>query len=224
MDIKTTLTSLKPYQVEPPFEGIRLDANETRNFLFPKGFSLNNFDFHRYPDHQAIQLRDALSQYLNVDSKYILEGNGSSELIELIIKTYAEKDELIMSFEPTFSMYRIYATIYGARYVGFPLNEDYTLDVSKFIEAMTLNQPKILFLCTPNNPTGGQLKKEDIFKIIQATNALVVIDEAYIEFANSKESLTQDGIDYDNVIVLRTFSKAFGLASIRLGYMIANHH
>lgn len=222
MDIKTTLTSLKPYQVEPPFEGIRLDANETRNFLFPEGFSLKDFEFHRYPDHQAIELRQGLSQYLSIDSKYILEGNGSSELIELIIKTFAEKDDLIMSFEPTFSMYRIYATLYGTQYIGFPLNDDYTLDVPKFMEEVTLNQPKILFLCTPNNPTGGQLKKEDILKIIQAINALVVIDEAYIEFANPEDSLSQEGFVHDNVIVLRTFSKAFGLASIRLGYMIAN--
>ncbi len=224
MDIKKTLTSLKPYQVEPSFDGIRLDANETNNFLFRDGITLNNVDFHRYPDHHAIGLRDALSQYLDVDSTYILEGNGSSELIELIIKTYAEKDELILSFEPTFSMYRIYSTLYGTRYVGYPLHDDYSLDVPSFIDAIKSYQPKIVFLCTPNNPTGRQLKKEEIQKIIQSTHALFVIDEAYIEFADQSQSLTQEVISYDNVIVLRTFSKAFGLASIRLGYMIANEN
>lgn len=222
MNIKDSLKSLKPYQVEAEFQGIRLDANETRNFLFPEGFDLSAFEFHRYPDHGAKALRDSLSQYLGIDARFILEGNGSSELIELMIKTYIEKDELIMSFEPTFSMYRVYSQIYEAKYLGFPLNNDYTLDVDAFIKVIQVNQPKLIFLCTPNNPTGGQLKKEDIIKIISSTEALIVIDEAYMEFADVIESMTQEVLDYQNVIVLRTFSKAFGLASIRLGYMIAN--
>jgi histidinol-phosphate aminotransferase len=222
MNIKDSLKSLKPYQVEAEFNGIRLDANETRNFLFPEGFVLNTFEFHRYPDHSAKALREALSQYVGIDANSILEGNGSSELIELMIKTYVEKDELIMSFEPTFSMYRVYSNIYGAKFLGFPLNNDYTLDVDAFIKAVQVNQPKLIFLCTPNNPTGGQLKKEEIIQIIRSTKALIVIDEAYMEFADATESMTQEVLDYQNVIVLRTFSKAFGLASIRLGYMIAN--
>lgn len=222
MKIKNNLISLNPYRVEETFAGIRLDANETNNFIFPDGIAINDISFHRYPDHQAILLRKALSEYLGVEKKYLVEGNGSSELIELIIKTYVEKDGTIMSFEPTFSMYGIYATIYGANYKTFPLNDDYTLDVAAFIQHIQWMKPSVVFLCTPNNPTGRQLKKEEIINVIRSTKALVVIDEAYIEFADMNESLTKDIIKYDNTCVLRTFSKAFGLASIRLGYMIAN--
>ncbi len=216
--------NLKPYQVDQTEYPIRLDANETSNLLFEHGINIENFSFHRYPDHEARVLRSKLSSWLHVEMKHIVVGNGSSELIELIFKTFLSKGDRVISFEPTFSMYEVYAQLYGIRYEKIPWEKTSEASIDQMIEQIKREKPKAIFLCTPNNPTGFQLKKQDVKRLLNATDAFVIIDEAYIEFAVQEESLTQEVIAYPNACVLRTFSKAFGLASIRLGYMIAHEN
>jgi histidinol-phosphate aminotransferase len=119
-------------------------------------------------------------------------------------------------------MYPIYATLYDANYVAINTEPDGTQSIDKMIEKAKEVSPKIIFLCTPNNPTGTLVKKQDVIRLLQSTDALVVLDEAYMEFAKEKESLLKESPNYDNLLVARTFSKAYGLAYARLGFMSGN--
>lgn len=218
---KKNIQDLVNYQTIDRFAPIKLDANESKNYLFPEGVDVSNVKLNLYPDNQATALRKALSSYTNMPIDMIVEGNGSSELIELLMKTFLEKGDDIYTFDPTFSMYKIYAQIYEAAYTGIPSQEDFSVDINDMINLLRFKTPKMIILCTPNNPTGYQIKREDILQVVKATESLVVVDEAYIEFSDNKQSVIEDTLTYKNLIVLRTFSKAFGLASLRLGYMVA---
>ncbi len=217
---KKSIRNLVNYQTKESPYLVKLDANEGKNVLFPNGFDLSQIKLNVYPDDQAKELRQRLSDYLNVPKEMIVEGNGSSELIELLIKTFVEPNEAVLSVVPTFSMYQIYTEIHNARFIGIPSRKDFSIDIDDVIRAVKLHQPKLIILCTPNNPTGYQMKRAEIIKLLSSTDSLVAVDEAYIEFAESKESVTMDVEKYSNLVVLRTFSKAFGLAAIRLGYLI----
>ena len=219
---KPSIQSLKGYQVSDIKYEIQLDANESKNFLFPNGIVVNDLEINLYPDNQANVLRAEISKYIGVDPKYIIEGNGSSELLELLVKTYVDKNEVILSFEPSFSMYKIYSQIYSTSYIAVPSNKDFSLDINLMIEYQKKYNPKLIFICTPNNPTGYLIPKEDIIKLLENTNALVAVDEAYMEFTNGSSSMVNEFNRYNNLVILRTMSKAFGLAGIRLGYLISN--
>ncbi|HBY3341319.1 TPA: histidinol-phosphate transaminase, partial [Clostridioides difficile] len=161
--------------------------------------------------------------YINisgVNKKNLLVGNGSSEIIDLIIHTFVDKDEVILSFSPSFSMYSIYSQINGSKFIGVESDENLVINIDNVIEKVKENNPKIVIVCNPNNPTGTILKREEIIKLLDSTNSLVVLDEAYMDFG--EESMLSDVFKYDNLIVLRTLSKAFGLAGIRTGYMLSN--
>lgn len=212
---------LKSYRVDQTVYPLRLDANEASNTLFNESVVIKDFPFNRYPDHDAIDVRQKLAAWHNMPIQHIVLGNGSSELIELMFKTFLTAGEKVLAFDPTFSMYDVYAQMYGMDYIRIPWEKSSELSINRLIDSISSEKPQAIFLCTPNNPTGFQLKKQDIKRLLEATDALVVIDEAYIEFADQEESYTQAIIDYPHACVLRTFSKAFGLASIRLGYMIA---
>ncbi|MFD3155326.1 histidinol-phosphate transaminase [Haloimpatiens sp. FM7330] len=222
---KESIRNLKGYEAcQIPFE-IKLDANEGKNILlsnlYEEGLILDNeTPINLYPDNDAILLKKELSKYLNVSINQILVGNGSSEMIELIIKTFVDKDETILSFTPSFSMYKIYAQIYGANFVEVNSNDDFSLDMKKMIKKAKEIFPKVIFICNPNNPTGYLIDLKDIKNLLEETDALVVVDEAYIEFA--EKSILSEIERYENLIVLRTLSKAFGLAGIRVGSMISN--
>jgi histidinol-phosphate aminotransferase len=218
---KKSIKHLINYQTIDRTANIKLDANESKNYLFPNGVDLSNVQLNLYPDNQALELRNALSIYTGMPIDMIVEGNGSSELIELLMKTFLEKGDDVYTFDPTFSMYKIYAQIYEANYTGIPSNNDFTVNVDHMIDMILNKEPKMIVLCSPNNPTGNQMSRKDIIKIVESTKALVVVDEAYIEFADHSQTVINDTLKYENLIVLRTFSKAFGLASIRLGYMIS---
>ncbi|EGT2232797.1 histidinol-phosphate transaminase, partial [Clostridioides difficile] len=166
---------------------------------------------------------ESIIDYINisgVNKKNLLVGNGSSEIIDLIIHTFVDKDEVILSFSPSFSMYSIYSQINGSKFIGVESDENLVINIDNVIEKVKENNPKIVIVCNPNNPTGTILKREEIIKLLDSTNSLVVLDEAYMDFG--EESMLSDVFKYDNLIVLRTLSKAFGLAGIRTGYMLSN--
>ena len=219
--VKDSIKDLKKYNTSKIQYKIKLDANEGSGLLFQdicKDFS--DFNMNLYPDNEACNLKEEIKNYLGVDPSNIVVGNGSSEMIDIVIKTFADKDDFVLSFTPTFSMYSVYSQMHSAKFVGVECNEDFSVNIDKLIEKSKEIKPKIIFLCNPNNPTGYLLTKTDIKKILDNTNSIVVVDEAYMEFA--EECMVDEINNYNNLVVLRTFSKAFSLAAIRVGYMIAN--
>ncbi|PKK94242.1 MAG: histidinol-phosphate transaminase [Tenericutes bacterium HGW-Tenericutes-6] len=217
---RKAILALKPYQVIDEPYILKLDANESFNYFNERDFlELKNIEL--YPDYDSKDLRKALSSVLNIDDQYITMGNGSSELLDLLFRAYLRNGDTVLSFDPSFSMYEIYAKIYEANFIKIPSNKDFSLDINLMIENLSLN-PKIILLCTPNNPTGYQIPEKDIFKLLNRTNALVIVDEAYMEFSSDDQTMIYDISNYENLVVLRTFSKAYGLAGARLGYMISS--
>lgn len=209
--LREEIKELKSYEVVDKDYKVKLDANEGIDWID----GLN-----RYPLDRSDKLREKLAGKLGKDSDEIVLGNGSSELIELMMKAYLEAGETVVSFSPTFSMYKIFTIIHKGKYLDYPLDNMETLNVEGFIEFIKQNKAKLVIISNPNNPTGSLIPKQDVFKIVKSADAMVILDEAYIEFTDYPEG--DDAREFDNLVVLRTFSKAMGLAGIRLGYMIAN--
>jgi len=218
--LRDGIKELVPYEVVP-FEGkVKLDIMENPYDLPPlikdeflsglKGLAIN-----RYPDPMANELKRALSSYLDVDKEMIVLGNGSDELILDLLLTFGLGK--IVYPEPTFAMYGILAKIAGQEPAGIPLRGDFELDAESILE---VGQKGIIFITYPNNPTGNLFNREAIIRIIEEGSCLVVIDEAYYEFSGA--TFLPLVKKYPNLVVLRTFSKAFGLAGARVGYLAAN--
>lgn len=175
--------------------------------------------WNRYPDIYCDKLRTALGDYVQKDYEMIAVGNGSDELISLILRALIGYGDRIMTVEPTFSMYTFYAKINGIKVLNFNLEDNFELDIVRLKKTLKTEKPKMLILCNPNNPTGSCIDIEDIKEIASDYDGYLMLDEAYYEFYGvSGIGLLEN---YKNVIVLRTLSKAFGLAGIRVGYVVA---
>lgn len=178
----------------------------------------------RYPKKQPRELFEQLAFVYNVAAEQILLSRGSDEAIDLLIRLFcrAEKDAVMIS-SPTFGMYKVCAQLQAAKVIDCPLEKraEFDLDIEKIINTWT-SEVKIIFICSPNNPTGNLINKTDILRLCEVFQgkSLIVVDEAYIEFADT-ESLSSDIARYDNLVILRTFSKAFGLAAARCGLVLA---
>lgn len=205
-------------------EVVKLDSNEN---LFVSRDDiikliqevLAGFDPRIYPQEEMWELIEAISNYVGAPSDCIVLGNGSDELMERIACFILEKGEQAISVKPTFSMYRHAVALQKAEYLEVPLRQDFSLDVEGLLSKIT-SKTRILFLCSPNNPTANRFNKEDVERLIEEFPGLVVVDEAYAEFSGcSIVPLTRE---FDNLVVLRTFSKAFGMAGLRLGYCVAD--
>lgn len=225
--IKEKVKNLNPYVVLDDDCKVKLDANENTENLFKQCF--NSFvtkvaegTLNRYPDPLSNNLRDRVADYVGegVTRDNIICGNGSDELISCILSTFVESDDLFITHSPTFSMYKISNQILGGILKEIPSNEEFELDIERIIETANNENAKLIFLCNPNNPTGTIIKRSDIERVINETNSIVVVDEAYYEFLG--ESVVDTIKENKRVIVLRTLSKAFALAGARCGYMVAN--
>lgn len=228
--IRPHLRELAPYQPILPFEVlsaqlgrkpediIKLDANENPYGPPPEVFeALGSLKFpYVYPDPESRQLRAALAEDSGLESDYILAGCGCDELIDLIMRCVLDPGEKIVDCPPTFSMYAFDAAVNGAHVIKVPRKSDFSLDVELIDEVVEKEKPKCIFLTSPNNPDGSMIDDEVLLKILEMP-ILVVLDEAYIEFAGT-ESRMKWVKKYDNLIVLRTFSKRAGLAGLRVGY------
>jgi len=212
------MVAYKPNQIDAD---IVLSANESKNYLFQEG-TLFNQDTSRYPEANADSLRKALAKTWGLNYNHFIIGNGSTELLELMVKTYVNQKDVILTFEPSFSMYRVYAKIYNASLETVEIEQDGRMNMASFIEKAKEVKPKLIFLCSPNNPTGSMVKREDIMSLMLQTDAIVVVDEAYMDFADDSETMVKYVNAYDRLIVARTFSKAFGLAAYRIGYLVSN--
>lgn len=216
--MRNVISTLKPYDPSVVDVKIDLHANEvnTNLNLFIKEHTLQALN--RYPDHQGEGLKNKLQDVYGYDQNTILIGSGSSELLELMVKTFVDNNDVVLSLEPTFVMYQHYTVIHGGTYAGIPYSTN-TLD--DLYNAYVEKHPALIFISNPNNPTGDYIKKEDLIQFIQQVSCPVVIDEAYIEYVDEKESLACDIQRFPNLYVTRTFSKAFALAGARLGYVIS---
>lgn len=222
MKEKQSVKELQPYVVNPIVCSIKLDANEGSKNLFKDLVKQLGEEFYLnvYPDDSYIDLKKAISNYVGCKISNICVGNGSSELLDLCIKTFVDRDELILSLDPTFSMYSIYAKIFDTKYMGAESEENFVINADKIINTIKENDPKVTIICNPNNPTGSMIKKDDVIRIIKSTDNIVIVDEAYMEFGD--ESVVEEIENYENLIVVKTLSKAFSMAGIRTGYLLAS--
>ncbi len=179
----------------------------------------------RYPRSDYPELTQKIAEHLNIDERKIVVGNGSDELIDLIIKLNLQKEGNILFFSPGFSIYELQAKIYGVNIKKVPLNEDFSFSLEKMLSYIDKNTI-LIFLNTPYNPSGYAVTKRELISFLNKVpkDIIVVIDEAYIDFVGKIEeySLLDQLDSYENVVILRTFSKAYGLAGLRLGYGIMN--
>ncbi|MGM0380070.1 MAG: histidinol-phosphate transaminase [Bacillota bacterium] len=203
-------------------ESIKLSANESPYNILEKNNKniLKDFKVNRYPDASYKTLRKTYSKLINVDYKNLIATNGSDELIQLIIMTFSKEKDNILALEPTFSEYKKLSQNLGRKYIKVNPKKNLKLNKKLALKKIKNENPKVVFLCSPNNPTGELLKKEYIKKVIEITKGIVVLDQAYIEFY--KNTLDLDFKKYKNLIIMRTLSKAYGLASLRIGFGIAN--
>jgi histidinol-phosphate aminotransferase len=196
-------------------EGIFLDANEN-----PIG-SITDRKWNRYPDPYQAELKAKIAEVKEVSATRIFLGNGSDEPIDLLFRAFCEPgtDEVITN-PPTYGMYKVSADINNVAVKEVLLTSNYDLDVEAIEEATTA-QTKLLFICSPNNPTGNDVDREKIERLLKRFEGIVVVDEAYIDFTD-RESFIHKLEEYPNLVVLQTFSKAWGLASLRLGMAYAS--
>lgn len=222
--LKDKFKALDPYIVGEVKEGIYLNANEAF-YDIPKkikDYAANyvlNSNLNRYPDTDCKKLAKAVAKKYNVKEENVICTVGSDELIDLLVRSTAEEKK-VLAVEPTFSMYKIFSFMSDGDYEAVPLNDDFTYNVDRIIKKINEINPIITFICNPNNPSGSAMKKEDIIKILNVSKGIVVVDEAYEDFANV--SVIDLVSKYDNLCVLRTFSKAYALAGIRCGYAITD--
>jgi len=177
----------------------------------------------RYPDSDSSELRRALAARLHTNPEHIIIGNGSMELIRLIATAYLESKDAIVIPEPTFGEYEVACRIVGSRIVKHRLRpeDNFNLDIAEFIESIRWSRAKAVFLCNPNNPTGRYLSQSDIEKLLTASrDTLVVLDEAYVAFAEDPWP-SLDLIKRGNLVILRSMTKDYALAGLRLGYAVA---
>lgn len=223
--MKKSFSAMEPYFSKNIEDGVILNANESP-FNAPKKVikqfikEMKKVDFNRYPDMQNTKLCEAIAKRFNVKPTEVTCGVGSDELIETTFKCVLEPNDVVVSFSPSFSMYSVFAELCLAKFVPVDFNKDFTFDVDGMINSIRENNPKLVLICTPNNPTGSFISEKDIRRIAEATDALIILDLAYIDFAEC--DYTSLAKEYDNIIAFRTFSKAMSLPSMRVGYAISN--
>lgn len=190
---------------------ILMDANEN-----PYGKGCN-----RYPDPFQSSLKQTLSSTMKIPTEQLFIGNGSDEIIDLVIRSFCKpREDKLVTIEPSYGMYEVLASLNRITPVKVTLTDDFQINPDEILR-QTDKQTKLAILCSPNNPTGNLLKMDAVKKILQSFPGIVLLDEAYIEFSGS-DGLSDKIIEYPNLIVTRTLSKAWGLAGIRLGYAICN--
>lgn len=222
---RVNIKNLVAYKVDAPQYEIIVNANESA-YDFPMILKrqfcddICNTDLNRYPEACFPELLEALSDYTGVPSEGIICGSGSDEVIALINQAFVDPGDVIVSHSPSFSMYEIWSSIANANYIPVPDLADHIPDLEGIIQKANDFDAKIIYLCNPNNPTGYTFSREQILKVLDSVSALLILDEAYIEFFG--ESSVDLLKKYPNLMILRTFSKAFGLAGIRCGYALGN--
>jgi histidinol-phosphate aminotransferase len=223
--IRDNIKNLAPYTTaRHEFTGeasVMLDANEN---AIGSPVTLDIGELHellnRYPDPLQIKFKKRISEIKGVPVENIFAGNGSDEAIDVLMRIFCEPGiDNIITLPPTYGMYSVCAAINNIKVKEVPLNSDYQMDIQAIADAVD-DYTKIIFICSPNNPTGNSITRQDIEIILNNFDGIVVIDEAYINYARQK-SFAQQLMDYPNLVVMQTLSKAWGLAALRLGLAFA---
>ena len=207
-----------------PSEIVKLNFNESLFVDRAKQAKLmkevaGEFDLRLYPEDEAPKFLAKLSGYVGAPEDFLVVGNGSDELIDRIVRLFVEEGEMMLSFAPTFSIPKLCIKRQQGEYTAVPLLSNLQLDVKGLMSKFS-DKTRLLYLCSPNNPTSTQFKMKDVEALARAFPGIVILDEAYGEFADY--SFLPRISEFPNMIILRTFSKAFGLAALRLGYAVAN--
>lgn len=226
LDYRAGLSEMPAYDGAVCDWRIKLDANEAPMNLPPLVEErvmtrLSRVAFNRYPNHEAGDLCEQIARNFSLEVENVFLGNGSSEIIEKLFFAFGGPGHKIVYPQPSFSMYRIYAKVSEAEGVPVALEEDYSLDRERFVRAVRESKASLAVVCTPNNPTGNLLPPEDIEYIAGHIDCAFLVDEAYVEFAGEQVSAASLLKKFPHMLVARTFSKAYGLASARVGYVLA---
>jgi histidinol-phosphate aminotransferase len=213
--LRDNIRQLQPYScARDEFKGeasVYLDANENPY----------NDPFNRYPDPLQWEVKEQIAVVKNVPAENIFLGNGSDEPIDLLYRAFCEpRVDNVAAIEPTYGMYKVSAAINDVEYRKVLLDNNYQFSADKILSATNL-YTKMIWLCSPNNPTGNSLNREEIVRLLKSFDGIVILDEAYIDFA-SESSFTEYLSQYPNLVILQTFSKAWGSAAIRLGMAFAS--
>jgi histidinol-phosphate aminotransferase len=222
--IKENVRSLKPYAVENIQSEIKLHANESP---FPPSkelhelfiISLKKFQLNRYPDPDSKNLKQSIAKKLATNTEQLVIGNGSDEIILLLLQVFCNEGDTIIIPDPTFAMYAIISQSLGVKTINVPLNSDWDINANQILETADKNSSRLIFLSYPNNPTGNCFSETEVRTVIEEFNGIVVMDEAYYDF--SKKSFVREINKHNNIVVLRSFSK-IGLAAMRVGFGVAN--
>ncbi len=224
-ELNNKLINLKPYD---PIEGeykIRLDANESYINLNDSlsgiiSKEIIKLDLNRYPDPYATKAVKAFADFYGIDNKFVTAGNGSDELISIITSCFLESGDKVVTLTPDFSMYAFYGSLYELEVLKFTKdNNSFETDCDKLIDYCKNNKAKMLIFSNPCNPTSIGIDRESILKIVKSLSCLVVVDEAYMDFWD--QSILSEVQTFDNLIILKTCSKAIGLAGLRFGFAVA---
>jgi histidinol-phosphate aminotransferase len=222
--IKARVRELRPYSLAPDRARVKLNQNENP-WDMPSRIKqetlrrIGDGAWSRYPNFTPQRLRERLAEFSGWTADGIVAGNGSNELIQALLMVTIGEGKRVLISEPTFALYRQIATVLEGEIITRPLTEDLGYDVTALKDAVCDLRPEVTIVCSPNNPTGCVLGDDDLRSLLQSTSGLVVIDEAYHEFA--EHSVVPLLREHDNLVVLRTFSKAMAMAGLRAGYLFA---
>jgi histidinol-phosphate aminotransferase len=221
IEVKKSIKAMSSYSVPQEIDGVKLNQNESpkdipstiKDEIFRR---LKSMEWNRYPSNQPDSLLKNIAAYTQYPELGIMLGNSSNELIQTVIYSLCDSGDKILTVIPGFSIYPRVSTVMNIETIGVPLNKDFSFNVTAILRQS--KKAKLIILATPNNPTGTIIDLKDIKKLIEESPSLVVIDEAYYEFyGTSAQQLLEK---FDNLILLRTFSKALRSASLRLGYLL----
>jgi len=222
---RSELDVLVPYDAKEVKADVILASNEhplnlPGEILAKIKSRLSNFDFNRYPDPTAHELRRIIAEANGLESENVLVGNGGDELIFDLLLAWGGPGRKLLDMPPTFSMYNIDAQVTGTEVVRIPRLEDFSIDEETVLERVSQGDIDIIIVANPNNPTGDLCNESFLIDLLKATDAIVMVDEAYFEF--SRHTMRPHMARYPNLVLLRTFSKAFSLAGLRVGYLLAH--
>lgn len=222
-NIKTPVRELKPYSLR--WEPARVKLNQNENpWDMPSEIKQETFkrlearEWSRYPPFVPATLIDRLAEFSGWTANGVLVGNGSNELIQALLMVTVGEGKRVLINEPTFTLYRQVARVLGGEVVSVPLSKDLSYDLPALKSAIETLNPAVTIICSPNNPTGCAIAHHDLVSLLEVSSGLVVVDEAYFEFAD--ETAVSLLKHYSNLVVLRTFSKAMALAALRVGYLL----
>jgi histidinol-phosphate aminotransferase len=221
---RSDLADLMPYRAPQMDAPVKLNTNESpypppQSFMEDLGRRVAAIPIHRYPDRDVTELREGLARHLSVLTDRVWLANGSNEVLLQLVLAFGGAERRAMTFEPTYTMHSHIVRVSGTRLLRARRNPDFTMHVDATVDAVRKQEPDIVFLCSPNNPTGNTNTEEEIKAICEAAPGLVILDEAYTEFARG--SLLRLIEDHERLAVVRTFSKAWRMAGARLGYVVA---